>query len=685
MFGLDDKIEKIKGIGPKKAAYFSKIGIKNIVDLIYYFPKSYENKRNIKNLSSVSDGEKATIVARICDEPQEFNKNKKLKVLRVLVSDNTKKGYVTFFNSPYLKNIFKKDEVFYFYGKIEIKNNYIQIKHPEFKNIKKCKLEEFATIQPVYGLTKGISQNDIINLQKRILLESNIKLEEYLPSYILNKNRICDINFAIKNIHFPTSIKALKVAKYRLVFEELFFLQLGLFIIKKQYISSNKGVRYDVPHEFYELINNFPFQLTNAQKKVIKDIIKDVSSGKVMNRLVQGDVGSGKTIVALLSMYLAYLNGYQSALMTPTEILAEQHFRTFEKILNPVGVNIGLLTRSVKDKDEVLNKIKSGKLNIIIGTHAIIQDNIEFHNLGLVVTDEQHRFGVRQRSFLKQKGKNINMIVMTATPIPRTLSLILYGDLDISIIDELPPGRKYIKTYSINEKKLPKLYKFIKSQIQEGRQAYIVCPLVEDSENIKAKSAVNLYKELKDNHFKFNNIGLIHGKMDSVKKDEVMQKFKSGKLDILVSTTVIEVGINVPNATVIVIQNAERFGLAQLHQLRGRVGRGKYQSYCFLVTSNTSKNTKERMKIMENTNNGFIIAEKDLELRGPGDFFGTRQHGLPELKIANLFKHADILKIAQNEARNIVDNFNDLNDEERRKFFIKVKKYFKGLLDNFSI
>lgn len=685
MLSLDDSISKIKGIGPKKFALLSKLNIFSVKDLLYYYPSSYQNRRNIKTINSVKHMEKATIIGTVYEEPKETRTRKKMKILKVPIKDSTGRGYVTFFNSMFLINVFKKNESYYFYGIVNNIGGEVQISHPEFSNTNKDSIESFCSIKPIYGLTKGLTQKEIINYMNNILHKESLDICEYMPSDVIKSNKMCDIEYAINNIHFPSSPRALKVAKYRLIFEELYFIQLGLMLLKKKYFHSSNGIKFKIQPQFKQLVEALPFKLTSAQEKTLNDIVEDMVDTKEMNRLIQGDVGSGKTIIALLVMYLAYLNGYQSTLMAPTEILAEQHLKSFKDLLEPLGVNVGILSRSVKNKDDVIKEIRDGKIDIVIGTHALIQDKVEFKNLGLVVTDEQHRFGVRQRSFLKKKGLNPDVLVMSATPIPRTLSLILYGDLDISIIDELPPGRKYIKTYHITNNKTSKLYGFIEDELKKGRQGYIVCPLVEESEKVDAESAVELYKDLNDTIFKSWNLALIHGKMKADEKDSIMKKFERAEINLLISTSVIEVGINVPNATIMVIVNAERFGLAQLHQLRGRVGRGEFQSYCFLVSEGKSNVTLERLKTMENTNNGFVIAEKDLELRGPGDFFGTKQHGLPQLKIADLFKHRDILIKAQEEAFRTLKNFDELTDKEKENFKYKLSELFGDFFKEFSI
>lgn len=684
MINLNDPISQIKGIGPKKTKKLSKLGINHIIDALTYFPSNYENRGNLKNLKDLKTNEKATIKGTVSGKIQEIKTKNKIKIYKLPISDLSGTGYVVFYNSPYFKNFFKYNQQYYFYGSANIINGEIQINHPEYTKCNNISKRQFCRIIPKYPLVKGLAQNDIFKLQEEILLNNSINLKEYFPEQLLNKNKICDINYAIKNIHFPSSARALKVAKYRLVFEELFFLQLGLLLIKKKN-NYDAGIKFKYFTDMEELVKTLPFDLTNAQRNCLDDIIKDMTSNKSMNRLVQGDVGSGKTIVALIAIYLSYLNGYQSALMAPTEILAEQHYKSFREILKPFGVKVTLLTGSVKEKEELIDSIKNGSSDVVIGTHALIQDKVVFKNLGLVVTDEQHRFGVRQRYFLSQKGVKPNVLVMTATPIPRTLSLILYGDLDISIINELPPGRKYIKTYHITRSKLDKLYEFISNELSKGRQGYIVCPLVEDSDSIEAESATRLYEDLKKNYFKSYNLGLIHGKLNARDKEAIMDKYKNSEIDILISTTVIEVGINVPNSTIMIIQNAERFGLAQLHQLRGRVGRGDHQSYCFLISDSNNKTTKERLKTMTSTNDGFIIAEEDLKLRGPGDFFGTKQHGLPELKIADLFKHRVILQRAQNECVNLLNNFNKLDEFEKKSLEEKINKKFKDYLNDLTL
>lgn len=661
---LKKNILSVEGIGPKKLKYYNKLGINKIEDFLYNFPRDYQNRKEIKKINELQDGETSSIMAKVIGKATHVLIKKNFIIYKLPLIDETGQAYALFYNNPYLNNIFKENKEAYFYGKIKICKGEIQIIQPDYELVGCNDPYKFQGLIPIYKLTHGITQNEIIKAQKSVLDETLEEIEEYLPSETINRNRLCDIKYAIKSIHFPTTYHELKVAKYRLIFEELLILQLGLLLIKDR-LNNGKGIEFSWRKEVDFLLEILPFKLTNSQARVVKEIREDMANKKPMYRLIHGDVGSGKTVIALIALYNAVLNGFQGALMVPTEILAEQHFATAKELLEPLGANIKLLTGSLNKKqtDEVIEKLRNGNVNIVIGTHALIQDRIEFNNLGLVITDEQHRFGVRQREILSNKGLNPDILVMTATPIPRTLALILYGDLDISIIDELPPGRKTIKTYALEENKRAKAYDFVLKQILNGQQAYIVAPLIEESDAVEANSVEELYTELKELYFNNCNIALLHGKLKSSEKENIIKEFYSGNIQILVSTTVIEVGVNVPNASLMVIENSERFGLAQLHQLRGRVGRGVHQSYCILINYSESATATKRSKIMESTNDGFVIAEKDLELRGPGDFFGTKQHGLPELKIANLFRHIKILKEVQNEAEILINEGNRLREQ----------------------
>ena len=548
-----------------------------------------------------------------------------------------------------------------FFGKISNKYGKIDLTSPVFDEIEKK--NNTGKIIPLYPLTFSLSQNTI-----RKIIENGLKdveedggLKETLPQYILNEYKLEEINKAIETVHFPKEFADFEIARKRFVFEELLSTQLALLQLKNSNLKDHKGIRFSKDAHMSDVINSLPFNLTKAQLRVLEEIDKNMEQDKSMNRLLQGDVGSGKTVVAMISAYKAVKSGYQVAVLAPTAILATQHLENFQKILEKFDIRCELLISGItkKKKTEILEKLQNEEIDILIGTHAMLEENVTFKNLGLVVTDEQHRFGVKQRTTMAQKGENPDVLVMSATPIPRTLALILYGDLDISVIDELPPNRKKIETFAVTKALEDRVNNFVKKQVDEGRQAYIVCPLVEESEENDLQSVISLYEKCKTEVFPNYRIEYIHGKMKQKEKDDIMERFKNGEIDILISTTVIEVGVDVPNSSIMVIEDAQRFGLAQLHQLRGRVGRGEYQSYCILKYEGKGKNTRERMKIMTQTNDGFVISQKDLELRGSGDFFGTNQHGIPDFKIANLFTDIDILKLAQEAAIKIV------NDDEK--------------------
>lgn len=681
---LNENIQYIKGVGPKKAEKMSKLGIKTIKDALYYFPRQFEDRSREKKIFQLEDSEKVTVKVRINNIVNL--KANKLTITRFEVSDETGKASLIFFNRAYLRNTFRVGDIVRVFGTVKIEGN----SKVEMHN---CEIEYEKTekntgiIVPVYSLTYGVSNKDVMGVIRNVFENSDVRIKEYLPKELISKYSMCDINFAIKSMHFPIRKEDLKVAMFRLIFEEFLFMQLGLFSIKGGN-STVRGIEFEHRSKLDEIEDSLPFRLTKAQKRALNEIIDDMKSPKVMNRLVQGDVGSGKTVVAQLALANAVLNGYQGAYMAPTEILAKQHYESFAEFFRDKDIKVEILTGSTRKKEgqEILERLSAGDIDILIGTHALIEDRVEFKKLGLVITDEQHRFGVRQRGKLNSKSENPDVMVMTATPIPRTLALILYGDLDISIIDELPPGRKVIETIAIEKNKRKKYYmSSVRSEIEKGRQAYIVCPLVEESEVLEVQSATEVYEELAIEMFPDLRIGLLHGKMKAKEKDEIMEAFKNHELDILVSTTVIEVGVNVPNATLMIVENAERFGLSQLHQLRGRVGRGSEKSYCTLIYDSKTKVCKQRMDIMEETNDGFKISEKDLEIRGPGDFFGTRQHGLPELKVANLFKHMKILRMVQKEAREIYSKDPALELKENQGIKYKIEEMFKSIGENISL
>ena len=661
---LNKDIQFVKGIGPKKAAKLNKLNIFTIKDLLYYFPRAYEDRSNVKKIYQLEHDEKACTKGIISDIKTHEARNK-IKVTKFIIRDESGFLSLVFFNQEYLTKVFKKGDSVIAYGKVKKEGGFLEMNSPQIEHFTNSPTSTCKLI-PVYPLTYGVTSKDIISTIKSIYTNEKVIIQEYLPQEIINKYKLCSIDFAVKNLHMPQDKQSLKIALYRMIFEEFLILQIGLFYFKSG-MDDSEGIKFEKKEKLNDIIKSLPFNLTNAQNRALSEVIEDMTSDNVMNRLVQGDVGSGKTIVAVLVLALSVLNGYQGALMAPTEILARQHYISLNETLSPFDIKVDLLVGSLtkKQKEKVLERIKNHEVDILIGTHALIEDNVEFNNLGIVVTDEQHRFGVRQRAKLSSKGSNPDILVMTATPIPRTLALILYGDLDISIIDELPPGRQPIDTRAFESKKRDFIYtNFIRDEITKGRQVYVVCPLVEESEAIEAKAAEDLRDELKEKYFSDLNVEVLHGKMKPSLKDKIMNDFKNNKIQILVSTTVIEVGVNVPNATLMIIENAERFGLAQLHQLRGRVGRGSHKSHCILIYSSKTNVCKERMEIMEETNDGFRISEKDLEIRGPGEFFGTRQHGIPELKVANIFKHIKVLKLAQEESKNIFREDKNLNKKE---------------------
>ncbi len=678
-------IKYIKGVGEARAKLFSKLGINSVYDAINYFPREYEDRTIVKKIAEIMDGEECGVSAEIVSEVTETRPRRNLSIVKALVTDGSAFLSLTWFNQGYIKNSLQKGIEYIFFGKVKRTGMRIEMNSPVIEKADQLG-KNTGRILPIYSLTKGLTQTHTRKLTESAIKLARDKLVETLPDEIRKGYKLSRVNFSYEEIHFPKSLSNMEEARRRLVFEELLILQLGL-IRSKGASTQLKGIRFQ-PIDMEPLFEKLTFSLTNAQKKVFEEILNDMESAKKMNRLIQGDVGSGKTIVAVMAIYLAAKNEYQSAFMVPTEILAEQHFRSVGSLFESLGIRVRLLTGSTKkkEKEEIKSLVKEGQIDVLIGTHAILEDDTEFHKLGLVITDEQHRFGVRQRAKLSVKGENPHLLVMTATPIPRTLSLVLYGDLDVSVIDELPPNRKPIDTYAVDESFRQRIYNFIRKNVAEGRQAYIVCPLVEDSEEIEAESAEGLAERIRDNELKGLRVGLIHGKLKPVEKEAVMRSFVKGELDVLVSTTVIEVGVNVPNATLMVIENAERFGLAQLHQLRGRVGRGEHKSYCVLFNQSKSDISRQRMEIMASTNDGFVISEKDLELRGPGDVFGVRQHGLPELRIANLYRDIDVLKDVQKVVKYITDKNLLTEDEQYRplaeKLDYTIKEKFKDISMN---
>ena len=680
MVDLNKDVKYVKGVGPNRIQLLNKLKIYTLKDLITYYPRDYEDRSKPQNVCDCEDGTEVLIEAMPISKITEYRKGKMI-ISRLIVRDQTGTCYITWYNQGYLKNRFIPMKFYRFFGKVSRKGNRLEMNSPVFDEIEQTK--NTGKIIPIYPLTYELKQSTLRRIIENGLAEVDGKLEETLPEYILKENNLLDINTAINRIHFPIDFSDYNKSRDRLVFEELLTTQLALLKLKNNYEREKNGIEFSKEVKMSDVINILPFKLTKAQLRVLEEIDNDMESQRPMNRLLQGDVGSGKTVVAMISAYKAVKSGYQAAIMAPTAILASQHLEGFQSILSQFGIRCELLISSItkKKKTEILEKLQNGEIDILIGTHALLEENVVFKNLGLVVTDEQHRFGVKQRATIATKGKNPDTIAMSATPIPRTLALILYGDLDISIIDELPPNRKKIETFAVRKGMTERVNQFIRKQIDDGRQAYIVCPLVEENEELGLKSVIELEEKYKNETFSSYKVAYLHGKMKAKEKDEIMEKFKNGEIQILIATTVIEVGVNVPNASIMVVENAERFGLAQLHQLRGRVGRGEYQSYCILKFDGNSETIRQRMKVMCDTNDGFIISEKDLELRGSGDFFGTEQHGIPEFKIANLFEDMGTLKKVQKIAMQIMADDPLLEKEKNAKLNELIKSKFSSRIE----
>lgn len=679
---LSSLVNEVNNVGEQRLRHLNRMGIFTVQDLIEHFPRDYDDRSDVKTIDDLCLNDINTFEGEIASKADTV-RIRNMFITTVRIKDATGSVTGVWYNQKYLSNVFKPGQRYIFTGKYQSKYNKKQIVSPEYEPLDREEILSGGRIMPIYSTTRGISQKILRSLINDTLEKTKNQLVDFIPKQVRMENQLCDRNFAILNIHFPESDQSFFIARRRLVFEELFVLQAALFQMKSVIVEDRNGLIFDNIECEKEIVERLGFNLTNAQKKVIAEIKNDFKSGHVMNRLVQGDVGSGKTAVAMIAAYIAISNGYQGAIMAPTEVLATQHYKEFSRLFEKLGVEVVFLSGSMKKKEKTgsLEKILSGEAKMIVGTHAVIQDGVEFKNLGFVVTDEQHRFGVNQRILLSKKGKNPHVLVMTATPIPRTLALILYGDLDISIIDELPPGRKIIDTRAVNTSYHERIYSFIKKEIDKGRQAYVVCPAIEESETEsdrkKTENVLNYAEKLSDDEFSDYRVGILHGKMKNSEKQEVMAAFVEGDIQVLVSTTVIEVGVNVPNSTIMLIENAEMFGLSQLHQLRGRVGRGSEKSYCILVTDSKNKVTSERMKVMQKTSDGFEISETDLRLRGPGEFFGTKQHGVPMLKIANLYKDMPILKEAQKAAEKIIKEDRGLAKEENLLLRQEAVKIFE--------
>lgn len=673
---LSDEITKLKQVGPKRAQLFHKLDIYTIKDLLLYYPKRYEDSSRVLKINQVVVGEKNTYKLKITSKLQDRNIRRGLSILSFLAEDETGEAVVTFFNARFLRNQITIGKTYLFYGKADFFKGRINISSPEFEPVER--VSKLGRIAPIYKLTNGLYNKNIENAIEQVLYLN--LFEENLPKYIREKYRLIDKNEAIRNIHYPKTRSSYIAARQRLIFEELFFFELSILKNKAQK-NDEDSIKFHLDDRVFDLIDELPFELTEGQQKVLDEIFDDMKNGRAINRLIQGDVGSGKTIIAVIIMYLAALNGYQSAIMAPTEILAKQHLESFRELLEPLGIKVALIVGSTpkKVKNDILTNLEIGAIDILIGTHALIEENVKFKRLGLNVIDEQHRFGVVQRNLLQNKDKDAATIVMSATPIPRSLSLVLYADLDISIIDTMPIGRKPVKTLAINESMLLRSKEFIKSELDKGHQAYVICSLIEDNEEFQnLQSVEKVYADLKK-YYKDYNLSLIHGKMKPDEKNKIMEDFAANKINLLVSTTVVEVGVNVPNASVIMIYNAERFGLSTLHQLRGRVGRGKDQAYCILYNLSDSETSWQRMKIMQESNDGFYIAQKDLEMRGFGDIFGTRQSGIPNLRLADPLRDKEILKYASLEAKNILQKDKFLESKEFSYLNKEILEFYADL------
>lgn len=681
------QLRELKGVGEKTEKLFQKIGITTTDDLLHYYPRNYDAYEEPEEIGSLKENTVAAIRATITTGVY-VNKIRNLQVISITVADTTGRLAVAWFNAPYLKNTLKKGSCFILRGKVSRKKGRLEMEHPEIFTPAAYE-EVLHSMQPIYGLTAGLTNKLIIKLMHQILEEQNLQTE-FLPDEIKEYYHLADDNYALSAIHFPANMQELLVARKRLVFDEFL-----LFILAVQIL---KGKTEEAPNAFpmkpvwttEQIMENLPYKLTRAQLNAWHEIERDLCSHTLMSRLVQGDVGSGKTILSFLAMVLTVENGYQAALMVPTEVLANQHFEAFTKLMEEQGITSChpvLLTGSttLKEKRRIYGEIASGEANVIIGTHALIQEKVVYENLGLVITDEQHRFGVKQREALTTRGNASHVLVMSATPIPRTLAIIVYGDLDISIIDELPAMRLPIKNCVVGTSYRPKAYSFIEKQIRQGRQAYIICPMVEESEGADGENVTDYTQRIREIFPSDITIGMLHGKMKPKEKNQIMEQFASGEIQVLVSTTVVEVGVNVPNATVMMVENAERFGLAQLHQLRGRVGRGEYQSYCIFMQGNEQEETSKRLEILNKSNDGFFIAGEDLKLRGPGDLFGIRQSGQLEFRIGDIYQDADVLKAASDAAGGILELDRELTLPQNEMLRERLNSYMKYDLENLGL
>ncbi len=675
---MDYKVSQLKGVGPKRVEQFERLDVHTIRDLLFFYPRTYQDwSHPVSIFGAELAEEKVCVRATVRTAPSRFRARSGIMVFECSVFDATATMKIVIFNNKYAAQKLEVGKEFLFYGNVTLEGNRREMLSPDIEEV-----GAKARIRPVYRTTKNMSSKYIEGCMEQALSQYGPFAEEPLPYDLREQYGLLSLKEALQEIHFPSSMERMMAARRRFIFEELLELQLGMGLLRQENrAGSDVILRNDCAEEFYELL---PFEPTGAQKRAVEACLSDMRSGFLMNRLVQGDVGSGKTMVAAALVYVTAKNGYQSALMAPTEILAEQHYETMQKFFAETDVTVELLTGSTTaaEKTRIKTALRAGDIDFIVGTHALLTEDVWFDELGLVVTDEQHRFGVRQRGALAEKGEGAHVLVMSATPIPRTLALAIYGDLDVSVIDELPKGRQPIETYRIDSSIRRRAYGYIKKFLDEGRQGYIVCPLVEEGETDELVSATEYYERIRKGDFKDYRVGLLHGQMKAAEKNEVMQQFLHGDIQLLVATVVIEVGVDVPNAVIMLIENAERFGLSQLHQLRGRVGRGSYQSTCILLSDNKSQKTKERLGVMCKTTDGFEISRADLALRGPGDFFGKRQHGLPELRIADMMEDTDILEETGNAARALLEADPQLSQPGHETLKALVQKMFEENLNS---
>ena len=695
---LYDSIQKLPGIGAARAEKLEKLGLRQVEDLLYWFPRDYEDRQRVYTVADAPEGERCCVAATVTEAPSTGCTRSGLEITRLKAADDTGVLALTFFRQSYVRTALRVGQRYIFYGSLETFNSRKTMVNPVFDRV----TEERQTgrtgrtgrIVPVYRLTGGITNALLMGAVDRALEDCGEQIPDAMPPAVRQRYQLAQAAWSVRQIHFPDSWETLEVARRRLIFEELFYFSAGLELMRKGRDREPGPVCQDGDLTgFYALL---PFTLTNAQRRAAEEAARDLISGAPMNRLLQGDVGSGKTVVGAACVWLMARSGFQSAMMAPTEILAEQHAKTLRSLLEPGGIQVALLTGSLPaaEKRRVCDRIVTGGADLVIGTHALLSDPVEFARLGLVITDEQHRFGVHQRSTLVQKGRQgdgaPHVLVMSATPIPRTLALILYGDLDVSVIDERPPGRQTVDTFLVGEDKRQRLYNFVRRQVREGHQVYIVCPAVEEGQETEGfgqpplKAAAVYAEQLQREVFPDLRVGLLHGKMRGAQKEQVMSAFSAGEIDVLVATTVIEVGVDVPNATLMIVENAERFGLSQLHQLRGRVGRGDAKSYCVLISAHRGQETRRRLKALCATNDGFRIAEEDLKLRGPGDFFGSRQHGLPQLRVADLAGDTRVLQEAREAVEWVFQRDSGLQKPENQGIINRMESLFRETRDSFN-